>query len=67
MAFIVGFVCLVLCAGFVVIHNNPTNRMASAGDEAFQFLTYQLPLVGYWLTVAMTGNGELVFDFGKGA
>ena len=53
--------------GLVVTHNNPTNRMASAGDESFKFLTYQLPTVGYWPTVAMTGNGELGFDSGEGA
>ncbi len=41
--------------------------MASAGDGSFKFLTYQLPTVGYWLTVAMTGNGELGFDSGEGA
>ena len=29
--------------GLVVIHNNRTNRMASAGDGSFKFLTYQLP------------------------
>ena len=40
-----------------VIHNNRTNRMASAGDEAFTFLTYQFPTVGYWPTVAKAGNG----------
>ena len=44
-----------------------TNRMASAGDRSFKFLTYQLPTVGYWPTVAMTGNGELGFDSGEGA
>ncbi len=53
--------------GFVVIHNNQTNRVASAGDKSFKFLTYQLPTVGYWPTVAMTGNGELGFDSGEGA
>ena len=53
--------------GFVVIHDNPTNRMAPAGDESFKFLTYQLPMVGYWPTMAMTGNGELGFDSGEGA
>ena len=53
--------------GLLVIHNNRTNRMASAGDESFKFLTYPLPTVGYWLTVAMTGNGELGFDSGEGA
>ena len=53
--------------GFLVNHNNTMNRMASAGDESFKFLTYQLPSVGYWPTVAMTGNGELGFDSGEGA
>ena len=53
--------------GLLVIHNNRANRVASAGDEAFKFLTYQLPTVGYWPTVAMTGNGELGFDSGEGA
>ena len=53
--------------GRVVIHSNPTNRMASAVDASFKFLTYQLPTVGYWPTVAMTGNGELGFDSGEGA
>ena len=54
-------------SGTLVIHNNRTNRMASAGDRSFKFLTYQLPTVGYWPTVAMTGNGELGFDSGEGA
>ena len=53
--------------GPVVTHNNRANRMASAGDKSFKFLTYQLPTVGYWPTVAMTGNGELGFDSGEGA
>ena len=53
--------------GLLVIHDNRTNRMASADDEPFKFLTYQLPTVGYWPTVAMTGNGELGFDSGEGA
>ena len=53
--------------GSVVIHNNRTNRMASAGDRSFKFLTYQFPTVGYWPTVALTGNGELGFDSGEGA
>ena len=53
--------------GLVVIHNNRMNCMASAGDESFKFLTYQLPTVRSWLTVAMTGNGELGFDSGEGA
>ena len=41
--------------------------MAAAGDISFKFLTYQLPMVGYWPTLAMTGNGELGFDSGEGA
>ncbi len=53
--------------GLPVNHNNRTNRMASAGDVSFKFLTYQLPTVGYWPTVALTGNGELGFDSGEGA
>ena len=43
------------------------NRNASCDDTSFEFLTYQLPTVGYWLTVALTGNGELGFDSGEGA
>ena len=53
--------------GLLVIHNNRTDRMASAGDESFKFLTYQLWTVGYLPTVALTGNGELGFDSGEGA
>ena len=30
-------------------------------------LTYQLQMVGYLPTVAVTGNGELGFDSGEGA
>ena len=50
----------------LVIHDNHSNRML-CGDESFKFLTYQLPTVGYWPTVALTGNGELGFDSGEGA
>ena len=35
------------------------------GDDSFKFLTYQLSTVGYWPTVALTGNGELGFDSGE--
>ena len=52
--------------GLVVIHNNRTDR-SFGFDESFKFLTYQLPTVGYWPTVALTGNGELGFDSGEGA
>ena len=50
-----------------MIHNKLVNRMASAGDSPLKFLTYQLSTVGYWPTVALTGNGELGFDSGEGA
>jgi hypothetical protein len=53
--------------GCLVIHNNLVNRIASASDSSHKFLTYQLSTVGYWPTVAMTGNGELGFDSGEGA
>ena len=50
----------------LVIHNNQANRRFT-DDRSFKFLTYQLWTVGYWPTVAMTGNGELGFDSGEGA
>ena len=37
------------------------------GDKSFKFLTYQLSMVGYWPTMAVTGNRELGFDSGEGA
>ena len=36
-----------------------------ADDASFKF--FDLSTVGYWPTVAMTGNGELGFDSGEGA
>ena len=51
----------------LVTNDKTMNCTASAGDVSFKFLTYQLSTVGYWLTVAMTGNGELGFDSGEGA
>ena len=47
--------------------NNRTKRISYDGARSFKFLTYQLPTVGYWPTVALTGNGELGFDSGEGA
>ena len=41
--------------------------MTRVGAESFEILTYQLSTVGYWPTVALTGNGELGFDSGEGA
>ena len=51
----------------LVSDSKTMNCTALAGDESFKFLTYQLPTVGYWPTVALTGNGELGFDSGEGA
>jgi hypothetical protein len=50
-----------------MIHNKRTEHMARAGARPFKFLTYQLSMVGYWPTMALTGNGELGFDSGEGA
>ena len=51
----------------MVTHSNRTNRKDLSGDRSFKLLTYQLSTVGYWPTVAVTGNGELGFDSGEGA
>ena len=51
----------------LVIHDNLVNRMTSVDDNSPEFLTYQLLTVRYWLTVALTGNGELGFYSGEGA
>ena len=34
---------------------------------SFKFLPYQLSMVVYWTTMAVTGNEEFGFDFGEGA
>ena len=52
---------------FWMIHDKRMEHMACAGAVSFEFLTYQLSTVGYWPTVALTGNGELGFDSGEGA
>ena len=51
----------------VVIHNNRVNCVTSIDGDTFKFLTYQLPMVGYRPTLAMTGNGEFGFDSREGA
>ena len=53
--------------GFMRNRNNCMNFMATAGNTSFKSLTYQLLKVGYWPTLAMTGNGKLGFDSGEGA
>ena len=50
-----------------MIHNKRMERIACAGAKSIEFLTYQLSTVGYWPTVAMTGNGVLGYDSGEGA
>ncbi len=50
-----------------MIHNKLADRMAPAGDGSFEFLPYQLWMVVYWTTMALTGNGRLGFDSGEGA
>ena len=47
----------------MVIHNN----FRIVYDASFKFLPYQLWMVGYWPTMALTGNGELGFDSGVGS
>ena len=52
----------------IVLLTHSTQRIACfGGDVSSEFLTYQLSTVGYWPTVALTGNGELGFDSGEGA
>ena len=48
----------------MMIHNNVTDR---ANDSSYKFPPYQLKMVGYWPTMAVTGDGELGFDSGEGA
>ncbi len=50
---------------YMVIHNN--FRIDLRIDASFKFLPYQLSMVVYWTTMAMTGDGELGFDSGEGA
>ena len=49
------------CCWFIIFQRIATR------DESFKFLTYQLSMVRYWLTMALTGNGEFGFDSGEGA
>ena len=51
----------------MVNHNKFANRRFHTNDESFKFLPYQLSMVGYWPTMALTGDGELGFDSGEGA
>jgi hypothetical protein len=44
-----------------------TDRSIKDCAGSFKFLPYQLSMVVYWTTMAITGNGELGFDSGEGA
>ncbi len=50
----------------MVIHNKLADRTAFAGDGSIEILPYQLWMVGYWPTMALTGNGKLGFDSERG-
>ena len=53
---------------YMVNHNNLADRSdLCVGDESFKFLPYQLGMVVYWTTMALTGNELLGQDFGEGA
>jgi hypothetical protein len=49
----------------VLSHNNCADRTLCG--KSIEFLPYQLWMVGYGPTMALTGNGELGFDSGEGA
>ncbi|CAM9712679.1 unnamed protein product, partial [Choristocarpus tenellus] len=51
----------------LVVNHDHLRIAGLHSNVSFKFLSYQLWMVGYWLTVALTGNGELGFDFGEGA
>ena len=48
-----------------MIHSNLADRYDFGRDASFKFLPYQLSMVVYWTTMALTGNGELGFDSGE--
>ena len=54
-----------IASAIVTNHNNWSDRVLL--DGSFKFLPYQLSMVVYWTTMAITGNGELGFDSGEGA
>ena len=53
-----------LASRFLRNYNNLTEHHCAT---SFKFLPYQLTMVVYWTTMAVTGNGELGFDSGEGA
>ena len=53
--------------GARAIRGKIVEHATCVGAVSLEFLTYQLPTVGSWPTVALTGDGELGFDSGEGA
>ena len=49
---------------FLMIHNK---LLIAFGDQSFKILSNQFSMVGYWPTMAVTGNRELGLDPGEGA
>ena len=49
---------------FLMIHDE---LLIAFGHQSFKFLAYRLVMVGYWPTMAVTGNRESGFDSGEGA
>ena len=43
------------------------DRMVFTSDKSYMFPPYQLWMVGYWPTMAFTGDGGLGLDPGEGA
>ncbi len=56
-----------VCIRYRPCGNNNTPIPAGRLGASFKFLPYQLSMVVYWTTMAVTGNGELGFDSGEGA
>ena len=46
---------------------NHDKLLIDFGDFSFQFLTFQLSFLGYWLTLSGTGQRERELDSGEGA
>lgn len=68
-----GMVLFTMCraiqgyTGSGLICDTRVNYAASNSRKSFKYLTYQLLMVRYLHTMAMTGNGELRFCSGEGA
>ncbi len=56
-----------ICFGMIVSNSNLSYRMLNVAMSLSSFLPYQLSMVAYGSTMAVTGNEEFGFDFGEGA